>query len=154
MSAEVAAAGSGSERSALEAEGPEDDGAPMTPRDWCLVTADGGRRAAGISEEHLNQMAELRPGRIGDLPRRPQRQGPLSETEDEEAEDAPPGGSGDSPDPLKQAVLELTKITKTLVPKKRSRSPTWRASSLGVWRTRETDLPEVAPAETRRLWPP
>ncbi|CAE7767238.1 unnamed protein product [Symbiodinium sp. CCMP2592] len=69
-------------------------------------------------------MADLllsRPGRIEDLPRRPQKQGPLSETEDEEAVDAADGGasgSGEPPDPLKQAVVELTKIAKTLVPKK------------------------------------
>ena len=80
-------------------------------------------RAAGIPDEHLAQMAKLmkaKPRTIGDLPSAPVHAGPLSETE-EEAQDEPEAGAPGSVEAggqVERAVLELTKIAKSLVASK------------------------------------
>ena len=89
-------------------------------------------RAAGIPDEHLVQMAKLlkaKPRTIGDLPAAPVRSGPLSETEDEDPlpeENACQGGasgSGPSGSQMEKAVLELTKIAKTLTASRKDPKP-------------------------------
>ena len=81
-------------------------------------------RAAGISKEHLGQMAQLlkeKPGTLKDLPALKTRQGPLSESEGEEPDEVAEPGMAEGGDPLQQAVVELTKIAKSLAMPKREK---------------------------------